>query len=166
MPQHTINRRTLLGMMAAGSAALQLNAAVAARSECTLRKVPVISLAKREEQVFVEGSAAPVALPDDSPALYMLQAVRDEAHRFAISYHRNLRGSSALASALDAVPGIGPRRRRALLVAFTSLDEVRSSSVEEVRARAGVPESVARAVKDHLDSIAATRSRDLLQTSA
>ena len=144
----------------------QLNAAVAARNERTLRKVPVISLAKREEQVYVEGSATPVGLPDDSPALYMLQAVRDEAHRFAISYHRNLRGSSALASALDAVPGIGPRRRRALLVAFTSLDEVRSSSVEEVGARAGVPEGVARAVKEHLDSIAATRSRDLLQTSA
>jgi len=95
-----------------------------------------------------------VQLPDDSPVLHLLQAVRDEAHRFAVSYHRNVRDSSALSSVLDEVAGIGPRRRRALLVAFASLAELRAASINELRQRAGVPETVARALKRHLDSAA------------
>lgn len=133
----------------------QLGAAVTARNECTLRRVPVISLAKREEHVFTEEKAAAVVVPEDSPALHLLQAVRDEAHRFAVSYHRNLRGSSALASALDEIPGIGPRRRRALLVAFTSLDDLRAASVEELQQKAKVPATVARTVKERLGSAVA-----------
>ncbi|MFW6102796.1 MAG: excinuclease ABC subunit UvrC [Chloroflexota bacterium] len=144
----------------------QLGAALTARDESTRRRVPIIGLAKREEQVFVEGKASPTVLPDQSPALYLLQSVRDEAHRFAVSYHRTLRGSSALSSILDGIPGIGPSRRRALLVAFTSLDELRSASVEEIRAQAGVPEAIARAVKRHFAADGDESSHDLLQTSA
>jgi len=132
----------------------QLNAAISAREESTLHKVPIVSLAKKEELVFVEGKPSPVQLPDDSPVLHLLQAVRDEAHRFAVSYHRNVRDSSALSSVLDEVAGIGPRRRRALLVAFASLAELRAASINELRQRAGVPETVARALKRHLDSAA------------
>lgn len=143
----------------------QLGAALTARDESTMRRVPIIGLAKREEQVYTGGNASPTVLPDQSPALYLLQAVRDEAHRFAVSYHRNLRGSSALSSTLDAIPGIGPSRRRALLVAFTDLDELRSVSVEEIRRRAGVPEAIAQAVQQHFSADIDESPRDLLHTS-
>ncbi len=144
----------------------QLSVAVAARDESTMRRVPMIGLAKREEQIFTEGKSSPTVLPDQSPALHLLQAVRDEAHRFAVSYHRNLRASSALSSTLDGISGIGPSRRRALLVAFTSLDELRSASVAEIRARTGVPEAIARAVKQHFAADGDETSDDLLHSSA
>lgn len=144
----------------------QLSAALTARDEFTTRRVPIIALAKREEHVFTEGNASPTVLSDRSPALHLLQSVRDEAHRFAVSYHRNLRGSSALSSTLDGIPGIGPSRRRALLVAFASLDELRAASVEEIRRRAGVPEAIARAVMQHFAADGAESARDLLHTSA
>ena len=144
----------------------QLSAALVARDESTMHRVPIIGLAKREEHVFAEGNASPTVMPEGSPALYLLQAVRDEAHRFAVSYHRNLRSSSAMSSTLDGIPGVGPSRRRALLVAFRNLDELRSASVEEIRSRGRIPEVTARAVKVHFAADEEESSRDLLHSSA
>jgi excinuclease ABC subunit C len=113
-------------------------------------QVPVAALAKREEEVYLPDRSAPVRLPRASQGLFLLQRVRDEAHRFAIVHHRKRRSQAGLASELDAVPGIGPVRRRALLRAFGSLDRVRAASVEELIAVPGISHSLAQSIKDYL----------------
>ena len=90
----------------------QLSAALSALEQLGIAGVPVISLAKREEEVFVPGRSDPVVLDRESEALFLLQRIRDEAHRFALAYHRRLRGKRALGSILEEVPGIGPKRER------------------------------------------------------
>ncbi len=110
----------------------QLASAVAALEELGLGEQPVISLAKREELVFVRGKESPVALPRSSPVLQLVQRVRDEAHRFAIGFHRQVRSRRTIASELDDIPGIGPARRRKLLSAFGSLRGVRGASQAEL----------------------------------
>jgi len=114
------------------------------------QRVPVAALAKREEEVFLPGQPRPVRLPEDSQGLFLLQRIRDEAHRFAISYHRLRRRRVSLASELDGIPGVGPVRRRALLRAFGSLQRIREASVDELDAVPGIPRQVAEAVKEHL----------------
>ena len=94
----------------------------------------IVSLAKREEEVFLPGRSLPVLLPRDSEALHVLQQIRDEAHRFAITFHRSLRGKGQTKSLLDEVPGIGEKRRRSLLKAFGSLQGVRAATVDELAA--------------------------------
>ncbi|MBN1953738.1 MAG: excinuclease ABC subunit UvrC [Anaerolineae bacterium] len=129
----------------------QLNVALEVLESFGLReRVRAIGLAKREEEVFLPGHPKPVLLPKNSPGLFLLQRVRDEAHRFAISHHRTRRRKAGLASELDSIPGIGPARRRALLRAFGSLHLVRAASVEELAAVPGIPRRVAEAVKEHL----------------
>jgi excinuclease ABC subunit C len=91
-----------------------------------------------------------VDIPKDSPGLRILQAVRDEAHRFAVTYHRNLRDSTAMASVLDEIPGVGPARRKALLRAFETVDTMRKATAEELAEKAGIPRSVARVVREQL----------------
>lgn len=125
----------------------QLAAAVAARDERGVRRVPIVSLAKEHEFVYRERQAEPVTLDPGSAGSLLLQAVRDEAHRFAVAYHRRLRGSSAMASALDEIPGVGPRRRRALLLAFESLDAIYAASPEEIARRSGIPLEIARMIR-------------------
>ena len=110
----------------------QLNAARRAMDELGITGVEVASLAKRMEEVYRPDRPEPVILPRSSEALYLIQRIRDEAHRFAITYHRSLRGQEMTASAFDDVPGIGPARRRALLDAFGSLKKVRAASVEDI----------------------------------
>jgi excinuclease ABC subunit C len=110
----------------------QLGAAVAALEELGLGEQPVISLAKREELVFVRGKDEPIALPRSSPVLQLVQRVRDEAHRFAIGFHRQVRSRRTISSELDDIPGIGPSRRRKLLSAFGSLRGVRGASEAEL----------------------------------
>lgn len=97
-------------------------------------KVSIIGLAKRNEEVFVVGSPDPVILPRDSKALHLIQRIRDEAHRFAVTYHRSIRGKSVRGSKLAEVPGIGPRRRRALLSFFGGVEKIKEASVEEIAA--------------------------------
>lgn len=128
----------------------QLGVAVAVRNASGAADVRVASLAKEHELVFSEEWAAPVDLPEGSPGLLLLQAVRDEAHRFAVAYHRNLRDSSAAASLLDSIPGIGPRRKRSLLVAFGSVEAMRTAGVEELALRGGLSRALAEQVRDAL----------------
>jgi len=115
----------------------QLSAATEALAELGLGDQPAASLAKREELIFVPGRDEPVALPRSSPVLQFVQRVRDEAHRFAIGFHRQARSKRTLRSELDDVPGIGPVKRRKLLSRFGSLRGVRGASIEELTSAVG-----------------------------
>jgi excinuclease ABC subunit C len=126
----------------------QLGAAHAVLVENGLGHVPIAGLAKRNEELFLPGRPDPVVLPADSPTLFLVQRVRDEAHRFAITRHRARRGRAALRSRLDMVSGLGPARRRALLRTFGSLDGVREATVDEIAAVPGMPRSVAVRIKE------------------
>ena len=114
------------------------------------RGVAVVSLAKRIEEVFLPGRRDPIVLPHDTPALQLLQRVRDEAHRFAITHHRTRRDKAMTESMLDGLPGIGPTRKRALLKHFGSPEAVVGASREELEAVPGVPPKVARELHAHL----------------
>ncbi len=108
--------------------------------------VPVVGLAKQFELIFVEGSPDPVELPRHSQALYLIQRIRDEAHRFAITYHRNLRGKRNLVSVLDHIVGIGEKRRKALWSHFGSIGKIKAASVEELASVPGMSRPAAEAV--------------------
>jgi excinuclease ABC subunit C len=126
----------------------QLSAALAVLEELGPSDIPVVGLAKREEELFVSWSNEPVVLPSGSPSLYLVKRVRDEAHRFAIHYHRELRGKAMTASVLDEIDGVGPKRKKALLKAFGSVKRLREATVEEVAAVPGVPlETAVRVVE-------------------
>jgi excinuclease ABC subunit C len=109
-------------------------------------EIPVASLAKRFEEVYVPGQADPVRLPRQSEALYLLQRVRDEAHRFAISYHRQLRGKRMTKSALDDIPGLGPTRKARLVKELGGVRAVQRASLEDLQALPWLPDKVAAAV--------------------
>jgi excinuclease ABC subunit C len=108
------------------------------------RGVPVVSLAKRIEEVFIPGRAESLILPHDTPELQLLQRLRDEAHRFAITHHRQRRDRAMTASILDGLPGVGPARKRALLTHFGSPDAVLEASREELEAVPGITGKLAR----------------------
>ena len=110
-------------------------------------RVPVVGLAKQFELIFVEGSSIPVELPRDSQALKLMQRIRDEAHRFAITYHRKLRRARNLKSELDNVAGIGVKRRTELLKHFGSVAKIKSATVDELAAVPGMNKTVAEALK-------------------
>ena len=130
----------------------QLGMAVEVLSEFELlEQIPVVGLAKREEEIFRPGRPQPIWLTRGSPGLHLVQRVRDEAHRFAITYHRNLRRKEQTRSKLDDVPGIGPARRKALLTYFGGdLDRIRQASLDELLAVPGMNQRSARAVKEKL----------------
>ena len=115
----------------------QLGAATAALEELGLGHQPVASLAKREELIFTPGRDQPLALPHSSPVLQLVQRVRDEAHRFAIGFHRKVRAKRTITSELDDIPGVGPAKRRKLLSRFGSVRGVRGASVEELSSAVG-----------------------------
>ena len=127
----------------------QLGAAVAALEELGLGEQPVVSLAKREELIFVRGRDEPIALPHSSPVLQLVQRVRDEAHRFAIGFHRQVRSRRTIASELDLIPGIGPAKRRKLLSAFGSVRGVRGASEAELAAVVG--KAMASRLRAHIE---------------
>jgi excinuclease ABC subunit C len=130
----------------------QLNAALEVLDEFELRDaIPIIGLAKREEEIFLPGHSESLMLPANSQGLYLIQRVRDEAHRFGVSYHRQLRGKSAVRSQLDEIEGIGSKRRRALLRKFGSLDGIRKASLDEIAAVPGMTKKAAQQVKDALE---------------
>lgn len=110
------------------------------------KTVPVVGLAKQFELVFTEGNPEPVVLPRHSQALYLIQRIRDEAHRFAITYHRKLRGKRNLVSVLDHIVGIGPKRRQALWSHFGSINKIKEASLEELTAAPGMNKPAAEAV--------------------
>ena len=128
----------------------QLSAGLKALEPFTERGVAVVSLAKRIEEVFVPGRSAPILLDKGSDALRMLQRVRDEAHRFAITHHRGRRDKAMTASVLDGVRGVGPARKRALLRHFGSPDRLLTASREELEAVPGVPGKLAREIHRQL----------------
>jgi excinuclease ABC subunit C len=124
----------------------QLGAALEAMAAYELPRVAVIALAKRIEEVFLPDRSRPVLLPDHSPGLRMLQRIRDEAHRFAVTFHRSRRDRSARASMFDQLDGVGPVRRRALLRHFGSAERLLSASAEELEGVPGVPAKTARRI--------------------
>ena len=124
-----------------------LNAALEVLLESGLGGVPLASIAKKEELVHIPEMAEPIALPRQSQALYLVQRMRDEAHRFAITYHRNLRSKKSVRSAMDDVRGIGPRRKKALLRRFGSVQAVRDATLEEIAAVPGMTRRLAERVK-------------------
>ncbi len=129
----------------------QLNVALEVLEEFGLRnEIPAIGLAKREEEIILPDRDEPIKLPPTSPALRLIVHIRDEAHRFAISYHRRLRSKSSVASILDSIPGIGPRRRRALLRQFGSLEGIKKASVDELASVPGMNRKVAETLKEML----------------
>ena len=114
-------------------------------------KVPVVGLAKQEEEIFFPHKSEPLLLPRHSQGLYLVQRIRDEAHRFGITAHRKKRTKLGLASQLDSIPGIGPTRRKALLKHFGSMDKIREASIEELQAVKGMNEASAKSVKAQLE---------------
>lgn len=108
--------------------------------------IPVCGLAKADEEVFVPWDETPVVLPSGSPSLYLIKQVRDESHRFAITFHRELRDKAMTVSVLDEVEGVGPKRKRALMRRFGSLKRLRAASEEQIAATPGIPAEVASTV--------------------
>lgn len=126
----------------------QLSSALEVIRGLGLADLPVVGLAKREEEIFIPHQSTSILLDRDSAALHLIQRIRDEAHRFAITFHRKLRGKRNLVSVLDHVEGIGPKRRQALWKAFKTLDAMKAASVEELAAVDGMNSTAAQAVYD------------------
>jgi excinuclease ABC subunit C len=122
----------------------QLAAALAAMEELDLARVAVVSLAKREEEVFVPDQAQPIRLERHSPGLQLLQRIRDEAHRVALRYHRQKRGTRSMETIFETLPGVGPARRRAILRHFGSVERFLDASQEELEGVPGLPQKTAR----------------------
>jgi excinuclease ABC subunit C len=128
----------------------QLGAVLDVMRDLDLPDVPVCGLAKQREEIFVKDVSEPIMLPRNSEALYLVQRIRDEAHRFAITYHRQLRGKKATQSVLDSIQGIGPKRKRALLRKFGSVRGIREATVAEVASTVGFTARLAETVKRSL----------------
>jgi excinuclease ABC subunit C len=121
--------------------------------------IPHIGLAKRLEEVYFPGQPKPLMIPRASEALFVLQHIRDEAHRFAITYHRQKRAKRALVSPLDEVPGVGPARKKAILKRFGSLARLRDASLDEIAATPGIGPELARSIHDHLHDVTGASDR-------
>ena len=128
----------------------QLGVALDVMRDLGLRDIPVCGLAKQQEEIFVADVSESILLPRTSEALYLVQRIRDEAHRFAITYHRTLRGKAATQSVLDAIPGVGPKRKRALLRKFGSVKAIREADVSEIASTVGFTQRLAETVKRSL----------------
>lgn len=115
----------------------QLSFAMKAMEESDIKAIPMVSLAKREEEVFVPGKPEPILLPSSSEGSYLLQRIRDEAHRFAVGFNRSVRGKEALSSKFDEIPGIGPQNRRKLLAKFGSADGVKNAGFADIAVLVG-----------------------------
>ena len=162
MIQETLRRRFKRSLTGEGTWAIipdlvlidggkgQLNAALEVRQELRLDSIPMVSLAKENEEVFIPGDPQPVYIAKDSPALHILQRARDEAHRFAISYHQKLRHKEVIKSILDDIPGIGPKRKKALLKKFGSIEAIKEASLEELSQTEGITPVLAKKVKEEL----------------
>ena len=123
----------------------QVSAARAVMDDLGLFDLPLVGLAKEREELFLPGRSDPIVLPATSQALYLVQRLRDEAHRFAITYHRKLRAQAQTKSVFDDMPGVGPARKRALLRVFGSARQLRSAGVDEIAAVPGIGRAARRA---------------------
>jgi excinuclease ABC subunit C len=125
----------------------QLNVAVRVLAELGLDgEIPVASLAKQFEEVYLPNRPEPIRLPRQSEALYLLQRVRDESHRFAVGYHRELRNKRMTASVLDDIPGLGPTRKQKLITHFGGVRAVQRAELDDLKALSWLPDTVAEAV--------------------
>lgn len=131
----------------------QLNVALTVARDSGHRDLPIIALAKEEEVIHQWRSPAPITLPEASRARHVLQHLRDEAHRFAITYHKRLRAKQGLVSILEEIPGVGEKRRQALLGHFGSLKAMQQASIEEIRRVGGLPSHAAAAVHDFVQAL-------------
>jgi len=129
-----------------------LNAALQVLHKYELYSIPAMSLAKENEEIFVPSNPKPVILQDSSQVLHLFQRIRDEAHRFAVGYHRNLRSKNSVRSALDDISGIGINRKRALLKTFGSVQGIRQASIEELSKIKGMNEKISRRLKQYLET--------------
>ena len=127
-----------------------LGAALQVFLEIGISDIPLASLAKENEELFTPESPHSILLPRNSPGMYLVQRARDEAHRFAITYHRKRRSNQSLRSSLDLIPGIGPKKRRALLRNFGSVKNIRNSSVEHIASTPGITMKLAIQILDHI----------------
>jgi excinuclease ABC subunit C len=127
----------------------QLNAALEVLKEKGL-SLPTAAIAKEKEELYLPDSPEPISLPRTSPALYLVQRIRDEAHRFALSYHVKVRRRAAVQSALDSIPGIGPKRKKALLRHFGSLSGIRQATLEELVRLPGMTQKLAEKLKEYI----------------
>ncbi len=128
----------------------QLNAVRKAMEEMGAGSVPTASLAKENEEIFIPKKSEPIILARSSPGLQLLQRLRDEAHRFALGYHQRVRKREAFASVLDTVPGIGPKRKRALIRQFGSVRAIREAPIEELATARGMTRKLAKKIKEYL----------------
>ena len=162
MIQEILRRRFKRGIAAEGSWAVMpdlvlidggkghLATALEVRQELGVDSIPMASLAKENEDVFIPAKSDPVDIPKDSPALYILQRARDEAHRFAISYHQKLRSKRGTASILDDIPGIGPKRKKALLKKFGSIEAIKEASINQLSQMERITPALAQRIKQYL----------------
>jgi excinuclease ABC subunit C len=130
----------------------QVSAAQEVLDELGLHDLPLAGLAKEREELFLPGRTDPILLPPTSSALYLVQRIRDEAHRFAIAYHRDLRSKASVRSAFDDLAGVGPKRRQALLRVFGSVKRVREAPVEQIAAVPGISRALAERIKATLEA--------------
>jgi excinuclease ABC subunit C len=130
----------------------QVSAAKEVLDELGLHELPLVGLAKEREELFLPARTDPIVLAPTSQALYLVQRIRDEAHRFAIAYHRSLRARATTRSAFDDLPGVGPKRRQALLRVFGSLKRVREAPVEQIAAVPGISRALAERIKATLEA--------------
>ncbi len=128
----------------------QLNAACQALEALALTHLPIIGLAKRFEHIFLPNQSEPIVLRHDNPTLHLIQRLRDEAHRFAVTYHRKLRSKELSQSILDEIPDVGHKRKQALLQHFGSIEKIRSASLDELRAVTGITHKTAMNIRKHL----------------
>jgi excinuclease ABC subunit C len=162
MMRQVLRRRFKRGIAGEGSWAIMpdlilidggkghLNAALEVRHELGIDSIPMASLAKENEEVFIPGKSEPVDIRGDSPALHILQRARDEAHRFAVSYHRKLRRKEGVTSILDDIPGIGPKRKKALLKRFGSIQAIKEAPLVELSQTKGITLALAQKLKQYL----------------
>ena len=127
-----------------------LGAALQVFLELGINDVPLASLAKENEELFIPDFQEPIVLPRNSQGLYLVQRARDEAHRFAVTYHRKRRSKNTLRSSLDMVPGVGPKKRRQLLTKYGSVAKIRESSLEDIASTPGLTKKLAEAIKEYI----------------
>ena len=127
-----------------------LGAALQVFLELGINDVPLASLAKENEELFIPDFQEPIVLPRNSQGLYLVQRARDEAHRFAVTYHRKRRSKNTIRSSLDMVPGVGPKKRRQLLTKYGSVAKIRESSLEDIADTPGLTKKLAEAIKESI----------------
>lgn len=128
----------------------QLSMAVEVFKELEIKDVPLIGLAKKFEEIYIPGRSNPIILPRRSSALRLLQYVRDESHRFAITFHRTLRKNAFTKSELDEIPGVGLKRKQALMLHFKNIDNIKKASVDEIASVKNIPEKVAHTIYEYM----------------